>query len=184
MFLPASDIPVFVGQGRVDLGITGRDQVAEHETEKPPTETTGVLEILDLDFGRCKLQVQAPEKGDISRPEQLIGKTVATSFVNLAEKYFRDLENNEQGNAVTGDGRPLPKTTIVNLGGSVETACALGVADGILDLVESGETMRVAGLKPISTVIDSTAVLIKSKHVSNPRLVDLITARIKGVISE
>ncbi|KAI9664858.1 MAG: ATP phosphoribosyltransferase (ATP-PRTase) (ATP-PRT) [Bathelium mastoideum] len=183
VFLPASDIPVFVGQGRVDLGITGRDQVAEHETEKPPTDTTGVVELLDLDFGRCRLQVQVPERGDILEPEQLVGKTIATSFVNLAEQYFRDLENKEQQNVVHGDGKPPLKTTIINLGGSVETACALGVADGILDLVESGETMRVAGLKAISTVIETTAVLIKSKHVSNPRLVDIITARIRGVIS-
>ncbi|KAL9091631.1 MAG: hypothetical protein Q9165_004707 [Trypethelium subeluteriae] len=183
VFLPASDIPVFVGQGRVDLGITGRDQVAEHETELPPTDTTGVVEMMDLDFGRCKLQVQVPERGVITRPEQLVGKTVATSFVHLAEKYFRDLENGLEQDPTGNDGKPALKTSIVNLGGSVETACALGVADGILDLVESGETMRVAGLKAISTVIDSTAVLIKSKHVSNPSLIDLIAARIRGVIN-
>ena len=184
VFLPASDIPVFVGQGRVDLGITGRDQVAEHETEKPPTDTTGVVEMLDLNFGRCKLQVQVPEHGLIMEPEQLVGKTVATSFVNLAQKYFRDLENGQREDRSSGDGERSLRTTIINLGGSVETACALGVADGILDLVESGETMRVAGLKPISTVMDSTAVLIKSKHASNPALVGLIAARIQGVISE
>ena len=183
VFLPASDIPVFVGQGRVDLGITGRDQVAEHETKQPPTDTTGVVELMDLDFGRCKLQIQVPAKGNISKPGQLVGKTVATSFVNLAKKYFGDLESEEQQNRNNGNGKTPLRTTIIGLGGSVETACALGVADGILDLVESGETMRVAGLKPISTVIDSTAVLIKSKHVSNPSLVDLITARIRGVIS-
>ncbi|KAI9705760.1 MAG: ATP phosphoribosyltransferase (ATP-PRTase) (ATP-PRT) [Bogoriella megaspora] len=183
VFLPAADIPTFVGEGRVDLGITGRDQVAEHETAYPPTETTGVVEVMDLDFGRCKLQVQVPEKGILSNPEELVGKTVATSFVNLAHKYFRDLEHAEEPTAVNGNSKASLKTTIINLGGSVETACALGVADGILDLVESGETMRVAGLKPIATVIDSTAVLIKSKHVSNPKLVNLIAARIRGVIT-
>jgi ATP phosphoribosyltransferase len=128
--------------------------------------------------------VQVPAKGTITKPEELIGKTVATSFVSLAEKYFRDLESGAAGSTVNGHGQAALKTNIINIGGSVETACALGVAEGILDLVESGETMRVAGLKAISTVIDSTAVLIKSKHASNPKLVDLIAARIKGVISE
>src|SRR5277367_3237117 len=80
IFLPAADIPTFVGEGRVDLGITGRDQVAEHDAgvealarqraesgKSTPAEDTepekGVEEVLDLDFGACKLQLQVPEKG-------------------------------------------------------------------------------------------------------------------------
>ncbi|KAK5191333.1 ATP phosphoribosyltransferase (ATP-PRTase) (ATP-PRT), partial [Cryomyces antarcticus] len=183
VFLPAADIPTFVGEGRVDLGITGRDQVAEHEAVTPPTDTTGVEEILDLDFGRCKLQVQVPEKGDITEPEQLVGRNVVTSFTNLTEAYFRDLEDKAGAEAVNGDGERKLKTNIKYVGGSVETACALGVADGIVDLVESGETMRAAGLKAISTVVESTAILIKSKRPSDPKLVNLIASRIRGVIS-
>ncbi|KAF2405453.1 HisG-domain-containing protein [Trichodelitschia bisporula] len=185
VFLPAADIPTFVGEGRVDLGITGRDQVREHEVAVPPTKTTGVEEILDLGFGRCKLQVQVPEKGVIQTPEQLIGKNVVTSFVNLTEKYFGDLEKVQAAdpNEANGDGPAKLKTRIKYVGGSVEAACALGVADGIVDLVESGETMRAAGLKAISTVVESTAVLIKSKHPTNPELVDLIAGRIRGVIT-
>jgi ATP phosphoribosyltransferase len=114
----------------------------------------------------------------------LIGKNVVTSFTNLAEQYFRRLEAEQAGNT-NGDtnGDAKLKTVIKYVGGSVEAACALGVADGIVDLVESGETMRAAGLKAISTVVSSSAILIKSKHPSDPKLVDLITARIKGVIS-
>ncbi|KAF2842838.1 HisG-domain-containing protein [Patellaria atrata CBS 101060] len=183
VFLPAADIPTFVGEGRVDLGITGRDQVAEHEAVVPPTETTGVDEILDLEFGRCNLQVQVPENGTIERPEQLLGKNVVTSFTHLAEAYFRKLEERVYGAQMNGDSQSRPKTSIKYVGGSVEAACALGVADGIVDLVESGETMRAAGLKAISTVVESTAVLIRSKHPSDPRLVNLIVARIRGVIT-
>jgi ATP phosphoribosyltransferase len=145
-----------------------------------------VVEVLDLGFGKCALQVQIPQKGDLGKPEDLIGKNVVTSFTNLAEQYFRRLEAQESSDATNGDGNgkaPL-KTKIKYVGGSVEAACALGVADGIVDLVESGETMRAAGLKAISTVVDSSAFLIKSKHPSDPKLVDLITARIKGVISK
>lgn len=239
IFLPAADIPVFVGEGRVDLGITGRDQVAEHEAGTPTTETTGVEEVMDLGFGRCKLQVQVPEHSDMTEPSQLVGKNVVTSFKNQTAEYFRDLEAkrnsatngdqangsgstnedqvNESGNTngeqVDGsdntnedqvnESRKL-RTRITYISGSVEAACALGVADGVVDLVgaylaairlsssflkmhtncstESGETMRAAGLKPIGTVLDSTAVLIKSKHPSNPSLVDLIAKRIEGVI--
>jgi ATP phosphoribosyltransferase len=140
VFLPAADIPTFVGEGRVDLGITGRDQVAEHDCLNPPTENTGVEEVMDLGFGRCKLQVQVPDKGLITRPEQLVGKNIVTSFTNLSEKYFAGLEQaatatETDGTAPNGDAPKPSKTSIKYVGGSVEAACALGVADGIVDLV-------------------------------------------------
>ncbi|KAF8436107.1 ATP phosphoribosyltransferase-domain-containing protein [Terfezia claveryi] len=155
--VPKTDIPVFVGEGRVDLRITGHDQVRE-------SCTTEVEQILDLGFGKCKLQVQVPEMGDIQDPKDLVGQNIVTSFVSLTREYFEKLE---------------VATKIKYVGGSVEAACALGVADGIVDLVESGETMKAAGLKPIATLIETSAVLIKSKHPSHPELID----RIRGVIT-
>jgi ATP phosphoribosyltransferase len=134
VFLPAADIPTFVGEGRVDLGITGRDQVAEHDAVTPPTDKTGVEEVMDLGFGKCKLQVQVPEKGPITTPEQLVGKNIVTSFVNLSSKYFAELESKHGESATNGDAANS-KTAIKYVGGSVEAACALGVADGIVDLV-------------------------------------------------
>ena len=236
IFLPAADIPTFVGEGRVDLGITGRDQVAEHEaTSKVGTEDNdGVEEVTDLGFGSCKLQVQVPENGSITDSRQLVGRNVVTSFTGLTERYFRELEAQEgEINGESKKDKEQEKTTlrtkIKYVGGSVEAACALGVADGIVDLVgmfvdtkllsvidaqriisfrsshfqtppvnhlnacthfadlapfeESGETMKAAGLKPIDTVLTSTAVLIKSKHPSNPKLLDLIASRIRGFIT-
>jgi len=186
VFLPAADIPTFVGEGQVDLGITGVDQVAEHDAHLPLGEKSGVVEIMDLGFGKCKLQVQVPEKGAFQTVQDLVGKTVVTSFTGLAEDYFAKLEGmGGRKESINGTGSPIPKlrTSIKFVGGSVEAACALGVADGIVDLVESGETMRAAGLKAIDTVINSTAVLIKSGRVSNGKLVDLIAARISGVIT-
>lgn len=138
VFLPAADIPAFVGEGRVDLGITGRDTVAEHDALNPPTETTGCEEIMDLEFGRCKLQVQVPEKGPIQTPEQLIGRNVVTSFTNLSEAYFRELESKQAQTNGTANGdvsQPKLSTKVRFVGGSVEAACALGLADGIVDLV-------------------------------------------------
>jgi len=147
IFLPAADIPTFVGEGRVDLGITGRDQVAEHEALIPPTETTGVTEVLDLGFGKCALQVQVPANGGIDKPEDLVGRNIVSSFTALAEQYFRALEEKEtqedQTDTTNGDSKKHGvgeekrklRTNIKYVGGSVEAACALGVADGIVDLV-------------------------------------------------
>lgn len=86
--------------------------------------------MLDLGFGKCKLQVQVPAEGPIKDPKGLVGKTVATSFVNLTTKYFAELEGLDPSTPAAG-----LDTTVKYLGGSVETACALGVADGIVDLV-------------------------------------------------
>ncbi|CAG8954373.1 hypothetical protein HYFRA_00005998 [Hymenoscyphus fraxineus] len=204
VFLPASDIPTFVGEGRVDIGITGRDTVAEHESgvlsarrqraesgNLTPSEGDsheGCEEILDLGFGACKLQVQVPVKGPYLKPSDLIGKNIGTSFVHLAVDYFANLEKEADGqNGQNGhNGTEKPKklrTNIIELSGSVEAACALGVADGIVDLVESGETMKAAGLQAIDTVHSSVAVLIKSKNPTNPQLLNLITSRIRGVIT-
>lgn len=136
IFLPASDIPMYVGEGRVDLGITGRDVIAEHEAIDAPTERTGVQELMDLEFGGCKLQVQVPEKGNIHTPEELVGKKIVTSFTNLSEAYFRDLEAKTDGSNAQANGEMTkPRTQMRYASGSVEAACALGVADGIVDLV-------------------------------------------------
>ncbi|KAK9326435.1 hypothetical protein V1517DRAFT_311780 [Lipomyces orientalis] len=179
VFLPAADIPRFVGEGRVSLGITGQDQVAESNID--------VREIIDLGFGSCKLQVEVPENGEISDPRQLVGKSIVTSFTSLTEQYFRKLEAEAEAvagkPAVNGDEKKPLKTVIKYVGGSVEAACALGIADAVVDLVESGETMRAAGLKAIETVFETSAVLIASQHPTHPDLLEIIVSRIKGVIA-
>lgn len=161
VFLPASDIPRFVGQGNVDLGITGKDMVAEASAEKfsftstytstrmnnCPTATDGefsengvrladlIQEILPLGFGLCKLQVQVPERSqNLKCVKDLVGRKIATSFDGLASELFVRLD--AEVNAARGlVGDQALKTKIDYIGGSVEAACALGVADGIVDLV-------------------------------------------------
>ncbi|KAI0723807.1 ATP phosphoribosyltransferase [Cerioporus squamosus] len=173
VFLPASDIPSFVGKGNVDLGITGQDVILEAEMQEHVTET------LKLGFGKCALQVQVPEAGDIKTVEDLAGKRVVTSFEVLAGQYFKSLDDRLQ---LQDDKR----TKIEYVGGSVEAACSLGLADGIVDLVESGDTMRAAGLHAIATVLQTEAVLIKSstpKHPALEPLIQLVTSRIAGVVA-
>lgn len=187
IFLPAADIPTFVGQGKCDIGITGWDQVQEHdvavsaEAAARGEKSDGTETVMELGFGGCRLQVQVPAKGEFATTKDLIGRNIGTSFVSLTADYFSKLEAEVDG--VAHDSTRKLRTKIIELSGSVEAACALGVADGIVDLVESGETMRAAGLKAIDTVVDSSAVLIKSRSPSNPEMVELIASRIRGVIT-
>ncbi|KAJ3413924.1 ATP phosphoribosyltransferase (ATP-PRTase) (ATP-PRT) [Chytridiales sp. JEL 0842] len=165
VFLPAADIAKFVAEGNVDLGITGQDMVAEAKAD--------VVELLPLGFGKCNLCVQVPVDSPYKTTADLVGKRVATSFEVLVKQHFDKLE------------AKVGKTgTVINyVSGSVEAACALGLADAIVDLVESGETMHAAKLHAIDTVLTSQAVLIanKSKFNSNPTI-QKIHRRIEGVI--
>jgi ATP phosphoribosyltransferase len=96
-----------------------------------------VTEVLRLGFGKCSLQVQVPEHGPIQTVEDLAGKRVVTSFETLAGEYFRDMDER------LGLKGPEQATKIEYVGGSVEAACALGLADGIVDLVgEAGNIVR------------------------------------------
>jgi ATP phosphoribosyltransferase len=116
IFLPASDIAKYVGEGNVDLGITGQDIVAESEAEDK------VNVIQKLGFGKCKLQVQTPTRNQIQSANTLIGQRIVTSFPVVTKKYFDELEKNNSSES---------KTHIRFVGGSVETACALGLTQGI-----------------------------------------------------
>ena len=119
----------------------------------PDTKPQGCETVMDLGFGACRLQVQVPAKGEYAAGEDLIGKNVGTSFVHLAREYFARLELEKDG-ATNGDvlklaGRKL-RTKIIELSGSVEAACALGVADGIVDLVGEQAPRPLAALPSAS----------------------------------
>ena len=124
VFLPAADIAKFVGNGNVDIGITGFDVVTESEVE--------VDKIMDLGFGGCKLCVQAPVADKIENVEDLAGKRIVTSFTSISKKFFAEI-----------DAKKGTETKINFVSGSVEAACGLGLADAVVDLVETGTTMRV-----------------------------------------
>jgi ATP phosphoribosyltransferase len=168
VFLPASDIARFVGEGNVDLGITGLDVVKE-------SGMTDKVEIIErLGFGKCKLQVQVPEASGLNAPEDLLGKRIVTSFERVASEYFEELK--QKTNCKT-------PAHVTYISGSVEAACSLGLADGIVDLVESGETMRAAKLKPIATILETETVLLSNNRSKSPELVKLIAERIRGVLT-
>ncbi|EPY51970.1 ATP phosphoribosyltransferase [Schizosaccharomyces cryophilus OY26] len=179
VFLPAADIPRFVGTGRVHLGITGQDQIAEARLRIG--EKLKVEELVDLQFGGCNLQVQVPENGPIQNAKQLVGQRIVTSFEYLVGDYFKKLEENMKKE---GEISNETETEISFVSGSVEASCALGIAEAVVDLVESGETMRASGLKAIETIMSSSAVLVRSTNCApelEPLLQTIIT-RIRGYV--
>ncbi|KAL3780269.1 hypothetical protein ACHAW5_001529 [Stephanodiscus triporus] len=164
VFLPAADISKYVGEGDVDIGVTGIDIVEESESD--------VVRVMDLGFGKCKLCVQAQISSNITDVKALAGKRIVTSFPTLARKFFDPLDK-EMG--VT--------TSISFVSGSVEAACGLGLADAIVDLVETGTTMKAAGLEIVATLLETEAVLITNPNSKHSDMVNLLKHRIEGYIT-
>lgn len=147
VFLPAKDIATYVAEGSVDLGITGEDIIAEKYGlstaggEDIINETYGTF--LKLSFGKCKLAVEVPKDQTTKSLKDFAGKRIVTSFPNLAKQHFAAVEAELE--AERGDGEKVV-TSIKEVSGSVESAIQLGLADAVVDLVESGTSMRAAGL--------------------------------------
>ncbi|CAM9338668.1 unnamed protein product [Phaeothamnion confervicola] len=166
VFLPAHDIASYVGDGNVDIGITGLDVVEETEGESDMLDV-----VMELGFGKCRLCVQAPIDAGITNVAQLSGKRIVTSFPRLCKRFFDEIDQ---------PGKP---TSIKYVSGSVEAACGLGLADGVVDLVETGTTMKAAGLDVVGDVMQSQCLLIANKHTKHRKLVDVIVSRIRGWIT-
>jgi ATP phosphoribosyltransferase len=147
IFVRAQDVPEYVADGAAEVGVTGADCVAESARE--------VEELLDLEFGRCRLIVATRDESDVRAASELpAGTRVATSFPRCAARYFQTL------------GIPI---TIAPVSGATEIAPHLGVADAIVDLTSTGSTLRVNGLREIGTVLDSSARLIANADaLANP----------------
>lgn len=163
VFLPSHDIANYVSEGDCDLGITGQDIVAESNSQ--------VKEILNLGFGKCKLCVQAPV-GRYKNVKEIAGKRIVTSFPSLSKKFFQPLEE---------AGKP---SSIRYVSGSVEAACSLGLAEAVVDLVETGTTMRAAGLEIVGTVMSTETILIGKKEPCSTKqdLIETLVKRIKGYL--
>ncbi|HEX6063963.1 MAG TPA: ATP phosphoribosyltransferase [Longimicrobiales bacterium] len=155
LFVNARDIPEFVADGAADLGITGRDLVVECARE--------VDVLLDLGFGRCRLALAASEDNSVTDIASVPDDTrVATVFPRVTEAFFRD-----RGQRIR----------LVPISGAAENAPHLGVADMIVDLVSTGSTLKMNGLREVGTILESTAVLIGRPDVAMWRTtIELVTA--------
>jgi ATP phosphoribosyltransferase len=136
LLVRAADVPEYVQDGVVDCGITGADLVRERGVE--------VDELLRLGFGTCKLEAAVPEESPARTLGDLAGLRVATVFPRLASEL-------------------LPGAELVEVTGSVEVAPRLGLADAIVDLVSSGNTLRTNGLRSLGSLFSSEAVLVGAR---------------------
>jgi ATP phosphoribosyltransferase len=156
-YLRPRDIATYVGQGALDVGVTGRDLLLDSGS------TAG--EIAPLDFASSTFRFAGPA-GRFSELSDLEGLRVATSYVGLVGAFLRDAGVSAQ---------------LVGLDGAVESAVKLGVADAIADVVETGTTLRAAGLEVFGPVIlQSTAVLIASD--AQVAGIDVLHRRLQGVL--
>lgn len=142
-YLRPRDVAVYVGSGILHVGITGRDLFQDARVD------TGAQEIMGLGFGRSTFRLAGP-KGQYSVAADLAGKRVATSYDALLTHWFAS-----QG---------IPDVEVVHLDGAVESAVRLGVADAIADVVETGNTLKAAGMETFGEpVMVSEAILISGR---------------------
>jgi len=158
-FLRADDIPTLCAEGAIDLGITGSDLVAESKAD--------VQVRMPLGVGKCRLAICVPEDSTIELPSQLDGKRIATSFPGITQAYL------ESHGA---------QVHLVELMGSVEVMITLGVADAIVDLVETGSTLAANHLRILDEVGQYETVLIQSRNVHDPETAQRIQRRLQGVV--
>ena len=161
-FLRPRDIAVYVGAGTVDVGITGRDLLLDSES--------AASEHLRLGFARSTFRFAAPAAQDLQDASEIAGRRVATSYPVLVRAYLAE--------------RGVAASEIVRLDGAVETAIRLGVADVIADVVETGTTLRAAGLAIFGEpILRSEAVLVRRSDGEEPAGLDVLTRRLQGVMT-
>merc|ERR1711957_540689 len=131
-----------------------------------------VERVMDLGFGKSRLCVQAPVASNITDVKSLAGKRIVTSFPRLTKKFF-DVLDKEMG--VT--------TSIRFVSGSAEAACGLGLADAVVDLVETGTRMEAVGLEIVATVLETESVLITNPNSKHKDILNLLKHRIEGYIT-
>ncbi|MCT4508281.1 MAG: ATP phosphoribosyltransferase [Tepidibacter sp.] len=138
IYVKASDVVTYVEKGVTDLGIVGKDTILESDTN--------VYEIFDLGFGKCKFSIAGIKGEKIYIKDDIL--KVATKYLEIAKKYFNERQQ---------------KIEIIKLNGSVELAPLVGLSDVIVDLVETGNTLKANGLEVIEDMFNISARLISNR---------------------
>ncbi len=159
-YLRPRDIAVYVGEGTLDLGFTGRDMLLDSGAEAD--------EVMSLGFGGTRFRFAAPG-GSAMAVADLDGKRIATSYPGLVGAYLLDKGISAR---------------LIHLDGAVESSVRLGVADVIADVVETGSTLKKAGLEVFGeAILESEAILIQHRGRPAPEGFDLLVRRLNGVIT-
>lgn len=163
ILVKASDVPTYVEYGAADIGIVGKDTLLE--------ENKNLYEMIDLGFGKCKMAVCGPieMKDKLHKMNDL---RVASKYTHIAEKYFHE----EVGQTIE----------LIKLNGSVELAPLVGLSDVIVDIVESGKTLKENGLDVLEDVCPLSAWFVVNKvsmKMHTDRIMDIVE-KFKGQIEE
>ncbi|ASJ13543.1 ATP phosphoribosyltransferase [Thermococcus thioreducens] len=157
----AFDVPVYVEYG-IDVGITGSDVLEERGSD--------VLVPLELPFGKCRLSLAMPGER-IAEPEEMDGYRIATKYPRITRRFFEGLG---------------VEVEILKLHGSIELAPKIGIADAIVDIVETGETLRANGLVEVTKVMDVSALLLVNRIAQKTKFEEIneLVFSIKEVIRD
>lgn len=137
VIIRAADVPTYVGYGAADMGVAGKDVLMEHGGE-------GLYEPLDLKIARCRLMVAGPE-GEHEEQKRL---RIATKYVQSTRRFYADRQE---------------QVEIIKLYGSMELAPLVGLADRIVDVVDTGNTLKANGLVPLEHIADISSRLVVNK---------------------
>jgi ATP phosphoribosyltransferase len=159
LFARTSDIPEYVADGAADVGITGFDQVRESDA--------GLVELLDLGYGTCRIVLAAPEDSPIESVEDLAGGTVATEFPTITADFF--------------DDRGID-VDIVEVSGATELTPHVDIADGIVDITSTGTTLRMNRLAVVDEVLESSVRLFASEDVADDPKVEQVATALGSVL--
>ncbi len=159
LVMRGSDVPVYVENGAADMGVAGKDMLLEYGGD-------GLYEPLDLGIARCRLMTAMPEGAS----ETGGGLRVATKFTRIAKRWFA-----EQGRQVE----------LIKLNGALEIAPAMGLADAVVDIVDTGNTLRANGLAPAETIaeISSRVIVNKASMKIKSRPIRAILERLAAAVS-
>ena len=162
LFVRTNDIVEFINDGVAELGVTGLDLVAESGTDAPLVRKLG--------YGRCRLTLAVPNDSPFRAAEDLAGLRVATSHMVLTKRFFAE--------------RAIP-VDVIPVSGAAEVAPRLGLAEAIVDLVSTGSTMVVNGLRPVEEVFASEAVLLANKTAlaERPDVIDSINTMLSATLA-
>jgi ATP phosphoribosyltransferase len=162
LFLRDDDIPQYVANGVADLGILGRNEVLEKQKD--------VQEIMNLGFGKCRLSLAIPRDQAYQSLNDFQGKTIATSYPNILNQFLQ--ENKIEAN-------------IEEISGSVEVGPSIGLSDAVFDIVSTGSTLTLNGLKEVEEVCKSEVVLIANKDLEDDKkmILDKLLFRINAVMN-
>jgi len=160
LFLRDDDIPQYVEQGVADIGILGENEVWEKDKK--------VISVEKLGFASCKLSLAIPKDETYESINYFEGKKVATSYPKILDKFFKSKNI---------------KVEIEEIGGSVEIAPGIGLANAIFDIVSTGSTLLMNGLKEVEVVTKSEAILISNSNLSESKkqILEKLLFRIRAV---